>query len=324
MKLGFKLPNCAGVICEPEWATPVNIDRLALHAHELGFDSLWFHDHLLTPSELDRIPEPNFYEPLVAMARVATLVPGVTIGVATIVVPLREPVLMAKQLMTLERFFPGRIVFGIGSGRYESEFDRFGSDDWHKRGRVTDEFINLMRATFEPGPTSFAGDFRSLHAATIYPKPTGAPPPIWVGGNSTAALRRTARIGDGWVPGGANLARVREGRDELYALLEAAGRDPATVPIAVSLTIEPIRGDTVGFDDPHKRGLHAHVDRLAGTAPQVIDQLAAFADAGASHFLLSFRATEIPELMDNMAWFSQEVAPALSSTPRLLPRPRRD
>ena len=100
--IGFKLPNCGGVMCNVEWATPANVVRLAGMARDLGYDSVWLHDHTVTPRELQHLDEPPFYEPLVVMAAIAGQVPDIVVGVATLILPFRDPVLLTKQMLYLE------------------------------------------------------------------------------------------------------------------------------------------------------------------------------------------------------------------------------
>ena len=136
IKFGFKLPNCGGVLCPPAWARPDVIDHMAASAIAAGFDFRWLHDHLVVPGELRHLGEPDYFEPIVTMSRLATIFPQVSIGTATIVLPFRDPVLLTKQMTTLSAFHPGRLIFGVGLGRYESEYESLGLDLYHTRGKV--------------------------------------------------------------------------------------------------------------------------------------------------------------------------------------------
>jgi probable F420-dependent oxidoreductase len=311
LRFGYKLPNCAGVICEPDWARPQTIERLAAHAGATGFDSVWLHDHLLTPAELRHVPAPAFYDPVVLMPWLATIVPGVLIGVATLVIPLREPVGLAKQLATLEALFPGRIVAGVGVGRYESEFVAFGSDRFRKRGRMTDEYLRLMRALLSEPEVTLTGEFRSVAGAIAYPQKL---PPLWVGGSAPAALRRAARLGDGWVPAAMTPEDVRAGRARLDEALDAEGRERAAIPVALSLTVERVR--TSGATAREDGGLHVHHLVVSGSDAAVAEQLAAYAAAGVSHFLLSFRAASPEHVLEDMTWFTHAIKPQLAQEVR--------
>ena len=313
MKIGFKLPNCAGVLCEPEWATPQNLLRLSQLAQRLGYDSLWMHDHLVAPDEV-KIDEPNFHEPLIMISLLAALVPDITFGIATIILPLRDPVLFARQLVTMHAFFPGRFIAGIGVGRYESEFLASGSQMFRKRGKMTTEALQLIQGLWQQPELDFDGEFYKLQGARFYPKPAAhGQIPIWVGGNSEAAVRRAATLGDGYVPAAKVPDEIRADRALLIEALEEAGRDPEGFPIGLSLTVELVGDSDALTEDLEARGLHGHAhDRVVHGKPQrVAERLQELASAGVDHFLLSFRATELEELEDRLEWFAREVRPQL-------------
>src|ERR1051326_697106 len=145
LNVGFKLPNCGGVMCPPEWANVTTVISLAEEAAALGFDSLWLQDHVVTPLEMEDLTDPPFLDPFVVSMRLAALLPKVCIGVATYILPLREPLTFTKQLVTAAAFYPGRFIAGFGSGRYRSEFERYGNDLFDQRDKVLKEYLDLMR-----------------------------------------------------------------------------------------------------------------------------------------------------------------------------------
>jgi probable F420-dependent oxidoreductase len=316
MKIGFKLPNCAGVLCEPEWATPATLVDLTHLAQSLGYDSLWLHDHLLPPDEV-QLACPDFHEPLMTIAHLASLVPAIQFGVATIVLPLRDPLLLARQASTLHAFLPGRLILGVGIGRYESEFLASGSSLFRRRGKVTNEYLELLRALWQPGVTHFEGEFRSVKGARFYPKPNGQNGvPIWVGGNAPAAVRRAAWLGDGYVPAAKLAEEIRADRQMLHEEMAKAGRDPAGFPVGLSLTVELMRPSDSQVEDLEERGMHGHArDRIVrGHPEQVAARLNEFGEVGVNHLLLSFRANDLSELKERMAWFVEDVRPLLHVT----------
>lgn len=315
MKIGFKLPNCAGVLCEPEWATPQNLINLSQLAQRLGYDSLWMHDHLLAPEEV-KIDEPNIHEPLISASHLLAIVPEITFGIATIILPLRDPVLFARQLVTLNAFSPGRLIAGIGVGRYESEFRASGSRRFHQRGKMTTEAMQLIRGLWEELRLDFEGEFYTLQGARFYPKPAAREDiPIWVGGNSEAAVRRAAALGDGYVPAAKTPDEIRADRTLLVEALQQQGRDPQGFPVGLSLTVEPVRDQATSAEDLEARGLHGHAhDRVVHGRPErVAERLLELADAGVDHFLLSFRATTLEELGEHLEWFARDVRPQLEA-----------
>lgn len=303
MKFGIKLPNCAGVICDPDLARPEHIDAIAKTAEALGYDSVWLHDHLATPDELRPLSQPDFYEPLMVMGRLAALTSRLRLGVATVILPLRDPVLVAKQVATVDGFAPGRVILGVGAGRYEDEFLSLGSDAYPARGRITDEYIRIIRALWRDDEVTFSGTYRTLARAKVYPKPQ-TPPPIWIGGNSAAAIRRAARVGDGWVPAALTVEEVAAGRRQLEETARRHDRDPGRLEIGLSLTVELTRPGR-----ETARSLHGHPSskRVAGEPEQVIERLQEYGGAGVSTFLLSFSARDVAETVEHMAAFAEQI-----------------
>jgi probable F420-dependent oxidoreductase len=314
MKFGYKLPNCAGVLCEPDWATPDNLMRLGRLAATLGFSSLWFHDHLLAPLEVN-IAAPNFYEPLISIAHLANVLPGMTFGVATLVVPLRDPVLLARQLTTLNAFHPGRVILGVGVGRYKSEFEASGSDAFHRRGRMATEALELIRALWRDDDVDFAGEFYKTSGARHFPKVTAANRmPIWVGGNAPAAIKRAAKLGDGFLPAARTAAELRADCDLLRRELEHLGRDSEAFPIGLSLTVDLRQAGEHEAEDLEERGMHGHASSriVSGGPAQVLDKMRELASVGIGHFALSFRAASLQQLEDRMTLFASDVQPHLA------------
>jgi alkanesulfonate monooxygenase SsuD/methylene tetrahydromethanopterin reductase-like flavin-dependent oxidoreductase (luciferase family) len=295
---GFKLPNCGGVMCPPEWATPQTVESLAREAAAAGFRSLWLQDHVLTPEEMEDLRDPAFLEPFTVMVRLAALVPTVQIGVATFVLPFRDPVVIAKQLATANRFFPGRFIAGFGAGRYESEFQRFGSDRFEDRGKVTEEYLRIVRQLFVDDRVTVKGSFRSVTEAEMYPKPQPGEIPLWLHGSGPLGIKRAARYADGWIAGS---PLPPEFREQVAAFQKERGGRPAA-SVAVSLRV-----DRATRQEGAEETDHGFVHR--GGADDVARTLSAFASAGATHFLLTFPAASVDELVDKMRWFVSEVAP---------------
>jgi len=166
---------------------------LISHCDSLGIDSIWFSDRILGRG--------NILEPIVAMAAVAGQSKFMKLGTNVLIFPLRNPVLMAKELATLDFLSNGRLLLVAGLGRDdEDEFQACGISK-KGRGTRTDEVITLLRKLWKEDNVNFDGVFYNLNMVNIDPKPIqNGGPPIWIGGRSNAALRRTGRLGDGWLP----------------------------------------------------------------------------------------------------------------------------
>lgn len=304
VRIGYKLPNCGGVLCPPEWATVETIDAVARLAVGFGFDSLWLHDHLLTPAELSHLDRPAAYEPIVLATHLGALFPQVEIGVATLLLPLRDPVVLAKQLVTTDALLDGRFIAGLGAGRYASEFTAFGSTAFGRRGAVVGEHLEILRRLLSQPEATFAGEFRSVSGAAMWPKPPAGRPRLWVAGQVPAALRRAARYGDGWIGASISAEEVETARGSLLATLQETGRDPSGFTLAVSLTVDPVGAGG-------REALHTHRQSIGGTTPEIVERLLEYVSAGASHFMLTFPAATVDELEQMMRWFITEVRPQL-------------
>jgi probable F420-dependent oxidoreductase len=208
--LGVILPNFG------EGSDPGRIRDVAALAEELGFDSVWATEHMLVgPEELVE-PYRRVYDPFVTLGWLAGATERVALGTSIVVVPLHNPIHLAKQAATLQELSGGRLRLGVGMGWYEAEFRMLGVP-FEGRGRRGNEAIRLMRSLWR-GETSFRGETWSFDDATFAPLPDPAPE-IWVGGSSPPALRRALELGDVWHPSRGSevehVRRVKERHPEL-------------------------------------------------------------------------------------------------------------
>ncbi|KAA0097973.1 TIGR03619 family F420-dependent LLM class oxidoreductase [Mycolicibacterium sp. P1-18] len=205
MKLSVALSN------DETGVDPRSIVAQARLAEELGYAGVWVPDHLLPPEPYGDVYG-GVYEALMLLSHVAAVTTRVTLGTTVIIVPLREPVLLAKQLATLERLAPGRVVFGVGVGWDASEFDAVGVP-FSERGARTDETIDLIHALHRgEGPPE--NRFFGSGAGVFEPRPS-APVPVMVGGMTGPAFRRAARVADRWQAFGLTPQEFRTKRGEL-------------------------------------------------------------------------------------------------------------
>ena len=191
MQLGIHLPHAG------EQATPALIRRHAIRAEELGLDDVWVSEHIIVPR--DQFPRsPLFYDPVLSLTWAAAVTQRVRLGTSVLVLPMRHPLPLAKELATLHNFSEGRLILGVGVGWLEPEFAALGVP-FKERGRRLDEGLAMMNAVWTEDPVSF--ESRTIPAViegmTMTPMPVSRIP-LWFGGSSDAALRRTVRLGDGW------------------------------------------------------------------------------------------------------------------------------
>ena len=261
MQIGFNLPNSGPL------SAVATMTEIATAGEALGFDYLTMTDHVVLPDtkapgypysesgEFFEDAPSQRHEQLLGMAYIAAKTTRIRLVAAVLVVPHRPAVLAAKMLATLDVLSGGRLIIGIGAGWLKAEFDAVVTTPFSERGIVTDEYIEAFRVLWtEPRPR-FDGRYARFDGILFEPKPIQCLPPIWVGGESGPALRRTARIGDAWYPIGSNnkhlldtLPRIAAGIARLRAATVAAGRDPAAVGVVYRVkrygaAVRPVASD---------------------------------------------------------------------------------
>jgi probable F420-dependent oxidoreductase len=232
MRIGFSLHNNQGIE-----DAPALVD-LAVRAESLGFDSVWAHDHVFNVGHVrERIGGRPYYEPLTLLAYVAARTSRVRLGTSVLVLPYHNPIRLAKAAATLDVLSGGRLVLGVGVGAIEQEMEAMGTR-FKERGRFSDEAIAVMRALWTEAEPRFDGAYSRFAGMPFSPKPVQKPSiPIVIGGVSAAAIRRAAKVGDGWQPLGLSPDTLREGIAALRAEARAHGRDAAQIPVSLALNL---------------------------------------------------------------------------------------
>ena len=255
MKLSVEFPSVA------YREGPAGIVRLARAIEAIGYDHIDIFDHVVMGYPVDGRP-PGPYSPtmpiveaLMGLAYMAAVTSRVTLGTEVLVLPQREPTLVAKQVSTLDTLSGGRVRLGIGVGWQESEYEAMGAD-FHTRGARMDEAIALMRAYWGDPQVEYSGKHYRVHAMAMEPKPPqGGRLPIWIGGYSEAAFRRVGRLGDGWLASRVSDAEnARRALESIRRHAEAAGRDPASIGLQ-SMVAPPPR-------DAEGKRFYAEPDRV--------------------------------------------------------------
>lgn len=218
------------------FASPATIRQLAAAAEELGYDSVWVSDHVVIPDRFDSpYPFPggvfkaesaeSCFEPLITLAVVAGATKRVKVGTSVLITPQREPLLMAKQISTLDTLSGGRVEIGVAVGWLAEEFEALGVSHFADRGAVLDEHLKAFRMLWTEDRPRFDGQFCHFPTLRFLPKP-GRPggPPITVGGHGAVALRRAAERADGWHPFGFPPEQLVTPVADLRRMAAAAGR----------------------------------------------------------------------------------------------------
>lgn len=233
MKIGLCAAN-VGACTEPGV-----LGRVAEHAEAAGLESLWVSEHLVLadprtpPSPMD--PEDPILEPVVSLAYAAARTTSLRLGTGVIVLPLRNPLVLAKELATLDVLSGGRVIVGVGVGYVEREFRALGAPFDH-RGDRTDDYLDAMLALWTQERPAFDGRFYAFDGVQSHPRPPQQPPPVVVGGWSPPALRRAVERGNGWYGWGLDHEATRSVLDRLRATLRSVDRDPKLSELEITIT----------------------------------------------------------------------------------------
>jgi probable F420-dependent oxidoreductase len=222
----------------------VDVGAMAGKAEALGFESFWCAEHPFIPvrsasrfpgSEDGVIPESysHFVDPFVALARASGTTRRIKLGTGIVLVPERHPLLLAKEVSTLDHFSGGRFLFGIGAGWLREETEIMGGDFDH-RWTQTRESVLAMKELWTKPEAEFHGRYYNFPPVRSYPKPAQKPhPPVILGGGAKRVLERVVAWGDGWLPNRTTPDQLRESRATLDRLAKDAGRDPGAITISV-------------------------------------------------------------------------------------------
>lgn len=311
MEFGCVFPNRGPM------ATPANLGRMAEKAEALGYDTVWFSDHIVIPTEVKSFypydpsgkmpfnPSEPYWEPLTVIGYVAGRTSRLRLGTSVLILPYRNPIVTAKMLATLDVLSNGRVTLGAGVGWMEEEFKAIGLDTYSRRGAYSDECIRIFRELWTKDNPSFQGEFHQFSNIRCEPRPVQPGGlPIWIGGHTPQAIRRVARLGDGWQPlvqrPPADLppAEMQEKIAQLRAFAQQAGRDPRRITLAMGSSIQFTDGAATG-----PRSL------FTGTSAQIVDTLRRYQELGIQNFRCDFPSLSIDGLLQAMERFATEVRP---------------
>ncbi|HLY46034.1 MAG TPA: LLM class F420-dependent oxidoreductase [Stellaceae bacterium] len=245
MQFGFGAP-VSGPLSGPR-----DLARITGEGETMGYDYCTISDHIAIPRDMEaKYPYSDTgefpgraggdrHEQLTCVAFVAAKTSKLRLVTSVTVVPHRPPMLTAKILSTIDVLSEGRFTWGIGVGWCEEEFEAIGTEPFAERGAVTDETIAVCRELWSNDNPSFSGKYAQFSNIFFQPRPVQRRVPVWVGGESGPAMRRTAKIGDAWYPIGTNprnrldtLARFAANIERLRKMTREAGRDPSEVGLA--------------------------------------------------------------------------------------------
>ncbi len=237
------------------------VAKLARAIEAIGYDEIDMFDHVVMgyPTASRRAPmyppQMPILEALVALSYVAASTARVGLGTEVLVLPQRQPTLVAKQLASLDTLSGGRVRLGIGVGWQRAEYEALG-EEFGNRGRRMDEAIALLRHYWRDERVEFDGEFYQAEAIAMEPKPPQSPIPIWIGGTTDRALRRVGELGDGWMaPALTEFEEVERTRAIISAAAEAVDRDPGTIGYQMMIDVPP--------RDASGKAFYRDLDRVA-------------------------------------------------------------
>ena len=323
MKYGLTLPGRGPL------ATPDNLAAIARRAEALDYDVVLFGDHIVVPRH---IASPYPYtetgefpgsasgvamEQLTVLAFLAGQTQRIRLATSVIIVPHRNPLVAAKALATLDVLSKGRLVVGVGVGWRREEFEALGLPPFEERGAVTDEYIRAFKELWTSDDPRFEGQYCRFSNLAFLPKPVQKPhPPIWVGGESRRALRRTAELGNGWYPISANPqfplgepAQLAARRQRLAAYAKEAGRDPSAIEVIFRTPDYQLRTDG-------GTGASAAAGRrpFVGTAAEIAADIRRYEAMGVGSLVLTLDrlSRNLDDMLQHMEALATQVWPQVS------------
>ena len=315
MKYGFTLPGRGHL------ATPERLGIIARKGEEFGFDTLLPGDHILVPKNISSVypyteggefpgsGSGESMEQITLLSYIAGQTSKIRLVTSVLIVPHRNPLIAAKSLATLDLLSEGRLVVGVGVGWMREEFQALGLPPFEERGAVTDEYIRAFKVLWTEDDPHFEGKYISFDDISFLPKPVQKPhPPIWVGGESRPALRRTAELADGWYPLGSNPTfpmgtpeQLKAGLERLAGYAERFGRDPSTIETIYRTHQFELLKQAAG------------PDRLpfVGDADQIAGDIRQYQDMGVTSMIWDFlrQTDDLDSMLGLMEDFSTQVWP---------------
>jgi probable F420-dependent oxidoreductase len=277
-------------------------ETLALKAEELGFDGVFIPDHILAPAATRQHYGAMWPDPFATLAYLAGRTRRIQLGASVIVLPYRNPLVTAKAAATVDQVSGGRFVFGVGVGWDEEEF-RYLNLPFHDRGRMSDEYIRIIKTAWSSDLPEFEGQYLTFANAGFAPRPVQQPhPPIWVagspGGVSAPSVRRVAALGDAWHPLGLSFDDLERGIAQVRAEAARLGRrdGPGFAPRnALNLT-------------PTRKG--AGRAAFEGSSDEVAADIGRARSLGADYLTFDLPRSGTPAMIGAMEQFARDVRPA--------------
>ncbi|MCK5391671.1 MAG: LLM class F420-dependent oxidoreductase [Deltaproteobacteria bacterium] len=291
MNFGITLPNFG------KYADKDEILKIAASAEELGFKSLWVSDHVVIPDSHQGFGD-VFYDPFITLTYVAAHTRNISLGTSVIILPYRNPIVLAKMISTLDVLSEGRVIIGVGAGWLQKEFEALGVP-FSKRGEMANEYLSILKVLWTEDDPRFTGKYLKFSDIKFLPKPFKTlRPPIWVGGGSNKAIERAVTYGDGWHPVGLTPEELKEKLKYVNKLLKKHNKDNFQISLRRNLEINK---DKDINDD----------DTLRGPVEKIISGIKEYKELGVNHLILNFLSGSSEGILSTMRTFSKEIRPLI-------------
>jgi probable F420-dependent oxidoreductase len=280
--------------------------EIAKSAEILGFDSIWASDHIVMPEKHLGSFSEVFYDPFMLLSYIASETSTINLGTSVIILPYRNPVVVAKMVATLDQLSEGRIMFGVGPGWMREEYGAL-SVPFEKRGARTNEYIEAIKELWVNDDPKYEGDFCSFSNIKFYPKPQQEPhPPIFIAGASDYAIKRAVKYGDGWQPTWVSPEDVEEGKTKLEKIAKETGRDLSNFIYSVRNRLHIVdsnydmtKEDNSGSGDPPFL--------LRGTVDQIVEYVKQYQQLGVSHIIFDPVSDDLDGIFNTLEVVSKEI-----------------
>jgi alkanesulfonate monooxygenase SsuD/methylene tetrahydromethanopterin reductase-like flavin-dependent oxidoreductase (luciferase family) len=322
--LGVRLPNSG------PFAEPAAVLETADHAERLGYDRVWVHDHVSWPRdklthfatgslEACTDQDPNFFESISTAALLAGRLQRIGIAIAGLVVPLRDPRILAKQLATIDRLGGSRLVVAFAIGAIRGDFEVMGVP-FERRGKLSNEYLGALRAILDgEQPVSYAGENVAFETGTFLPKPARLG--LWATGSSEPGLKRAARFADGWMTVYQSVDAYRDFVARLGELLAEQEKsiDAFATGYETYVCVAETRDEAVEIARRSVEGKFETLERalevcMIGDVDDLLGRVAEYGAAGAGHVELKFIAHSVEQLHEMMARVAERAGLASATT----------
>ena len=296
MNLGIALPIIANIDID-------NQLKIAIKAEQLGFKSVWASDHIIIPQEWKGRFSDIFPDPFIILTAISQNTSKITLGTSAIILPYRNPIIVAKMLSTLDNLCNGRLICTVAPGWMKEEFDILGVP---YEGRIpkTEEFIKILKNLWSENPDPFEGEFYKFKNVSFQPKPMQDKLQIWMGGNADGAIQRAVDYADGWQP---IWFSPEELKNKILFLEKYADEKKVNINREIyNISLRNrilITGDKDNGNNPDTA--------LIGQKDEVFDKILAYRDLRIKEVVLDFISPNIDEILETMEIVGNELIPEL-------------